>query len=290
MSCSSINNTTATATYGTPPTWPTDWSAPYSPSGNNKECLPNQGSGFTRSASGTVNPSDITAHVNVLLNYTYPVNVPATSAYSAITGNRTPTVPSLTPGSNNFPQGDINPATAFAQSAAALRTNLENEYCYYYNRYYSLLTFILTVASQASSSTSLTGAASGSTQATSCPAPSSATNYQKAVCAAQSINNKLNDILSILQALVISRNTSLSGYYGTTTGVNQVNGELETIRTQLNNHSKTLSNTQLEGDVQNSMMQYTIEKNQSSRNLLAIYGFMNIVAIGMLFYMYRNTK
>jgi hypothetical protein len=39
-----------------------------------------------------------------------------------------------------------------------------------------------------------------------------------------------------------------------------------------------------------SMIDYTMEKNSSSRNLLAVYGFMNIVAVGLLFYMYKAAK
>jgi hypothetical protein len=46
----------------------------------------------------------------------------------------------------------------------------------------------------------------------------------------------------------------------------------------------------MEKDLKSAMVDYTVEKNSSSRNLLAIYGFMNIVAAGLIFYLYRTAK
>ena len=104
------------------------------------------------------------------------------------------------------------------------------------------------------------------------------------------LNSRLNQILQVIQALVNSRTTSLKNYYGTTTGVNQVNEYLDTTRTDLLNHSKLLKNVSMEKDIKSAMVDYTVEKNSSSRNLLAIYGFMNIVAAGLIFYLYRSSK
>jgi hypothetical protein len=46
----------------------------------------------------------------------------------------------------------------------------------------------------------------------------------------------------------------------------------------------------METNVKTAMMDYTIEKNNASRNMLAVYGFLNIVAVGMLYYMYSSIK
>jgi hypothetical protein len=72
--------------------------------------------------------------------------------------------------------------------------------------------------------------------------------------------------------------------------VNALNSNLDTMRTQLIAHSTQLQSASLETDVQTAMIDYTLEKNASSRNLLAVYGFMNIVAVGLLFYLYRSSK
>jgi hypothetical protein len=50
---------------------------------------------------------------------------------------------------------------------------------------------------------------------------------------------------------------------------------------------RKLQNSEMETNAKSAMIDYTVEKNSSSRNLLAIYGFMNIVAVGMLVYLYR---
>lgn len=36
------------------------------------------------------------------------------------------------------------------------------------------------------------------------------------------------------------------------------------------------------------MVNYSIEKNKAATNLLALYGFLNLSAIGILIYIYRS--
>ena len=69
-----------------------------------------------------------------------------------------------------------------------------------------------------------------------------------------------------------------------------MNSDLSTARTRLRENSEKLEKQDLAADIQSSMIDYSLEKNESSRNMLAIYGFMNIVAVGMLFYLYTNVK
>ena len=106
----------------------------------------------------------------------------------------------------------------------------------------------------------------------------------------EALNSKLNQILQVLQAINNSRINSLKSLYNSDQGVNQLNADLESTRKQLVKHSTILKNTSMETDVKNAMVDYTLEKNSSSRNLLAIYGFMNIVAVGLIFYLYRSVK
>jgi len=162
--------------------------------------------------------------------------------------------------------GQENPASDFASRSKVLRENISKEYCFYYRRYMWGITKML----------------------------NDATNTSGIVAPAlkdgvQSLNNKLNTILLIMKALVNSRLNTLETYYGEK-GVNRLNTQLDTARTNLKNHSEQLQKNDLNTDIQSSMIEYSIEKNSSSRNLLAIYGFMNIVAVGLLFYLYKNTK
>ena len=166
---------------------------------------------------------------------------------------------------------EMNPAEDFAKTSAALRDSINKEYCFYYKRYTFILHEILMIA--ATQDSSKLGEA-----------------YLAKKNDTEGLNARLNQILQVIQALVNSRITSLKDYYGTQTGVNQINTYLDTTRTDLLNHSKLLKNKAMEKDLKSAMVDYTVEKNSSSRNLLAIYGFMNIVAAGLIFYLYRSSK
>jgi len=166
---------------------------------------------------------------------------------------------------------EMNPAEDYAKKSAELRLSINKEYCYYYVRYTYILKEVLILAA---------------TQ----PQTQLGDSYNTMKNNTIALNSKLNQILQIIQAIVNSRMASLKDYYGTSTGVNQVNSDLDTTRTDLLNHSKLLKNTAMEKDLKSAMVDYTIEKNSSSRNLLAIYGFMNIVAAGLIFYLYRSSK
>ena len=166
---------------------------------------------------------------------------------------------------------EMNPAEDFAKTSAKVRDNINKEYCFYYKRYTFILHDILMLA--ATQESSKLGA-----------------TYETKKLNTEGLNSKLNQILQVIQALVNSRIASLNTYYGTDTGVNQVNTYLDATRTDLLNHSKLLKNAAMEKDLKSAMVDYTVEKNSSSRNLMAIYGFMNIVAAGLIFYLYRTVK
>jgi hypothetical protein len=96
-----------------------------------------------------------------------------------------------------------------------------------------------------------------------------------------------------MKGIVNSRLSTLDTYYNGASGTGQINAinmELDDTRTNLVNHSRKLQNNDLKSDVQSAMIEYSLEKNSSSRNLLAIYGFMNIIAAGLLFYIYTKSK
>jgi hypothetical protein len=166
---------------------------------------------------------------------------------------------------------EMNPAQDFATNSAKVRDNINKEYCYYYKRYIFILHEILMLAATQDSS-------------------HLGDDYVTKKNNTEGLNSKLNQILQVIQALVNARIVSLKNYYGTDTGVNQINTYLDDTRTDLINHAKLLKNAAMEKDIKSAMVDYTIEKNSSSRNLLAIYGFMNIVAAGLIFYLYRSSK
>jgi hypothetical protein len=211
--------------------------------------LPNSGTGFSNiGASGLVDQSAVDDHVVTLLSK----------------ANAT------TPGGTD--PNNLNPASNFAKSSAALRSRLADEYCVYYKRYMFALQKVLLLA--ATSGMNLSGNA----------------DYISKKKVAQDLNSKLNQLLQVMQGLINIRTKDLSEYYGPDTGVNSLNTELDNARKSLVTHMGKLQSNDMEMDVKSSMIDYTLEKNSSSRNLLAIYGFMNIVAGGILFYLYTGSR
>lgn len=204
------------------------------------------------SADGTVNRSALERHVASLIASKANPPQPASIESSA----RDPSI--------------ANPTKDFADSAATLRTNIQKEYCWYYKRYdWAMQKILMNVASS-----------SGDVDA----------NLKNG---AITLNTKLNVILLIMKGIVNNRLGTLDTYYKGSSGTGQINAinmELDDTRNNLVNHSRKLQNNDLKSDVQSAMIEYSLEKNSSSRNLLAIYGFMNIIAAGLLFYIYTKSK
>lgn len=198
--------------------------------------------------------SDIDSRGNVIASS-------LTAAVSALLTRKQATAPADLSSST-----DTNPANTFTTKSAELRTHILKEYCFYYVRYIWVLTQVLNTAA---STTAIVG--------------DPLTLYTTQRTNAGIINSKLNQILQILQELATMRSSSLNTYYGSTPN-------LDIIRNQLQTHSDQLKSATMETDVQSAMIDYTLEKNASSRNLLGIYSFMNIIAIGILFYLYRSSK
>jgi hypothetical protein len=228
-------------------------------------CLPNGGEGWTGSAidstTGLVSSTNVDSQVASLI-----------SKMAVAPG------PTVSQSDTTLSQTNLNSASNFSTNSALLRASIDNEYCYYYVRYNWLLQSILTTAVTATAA-----------QIAGWQSDSSSDYYKKKV-ACENINRKLNQILQVLQSIVNNRLNTLNTYYSDDSGVNKINRELNTIRTKLQRDATNLNNIQMEQHVKTAMVDYTIEKNNASRNLLAVYGFLNIVAIGMIFYLYRNTK
>jgi hypothetical protein len=215
-----------------------------------KSCLPNNGTGFSNSSI----QANGMVETSVLKSH-----------IENLLQNATAVAPSLES------SGNPELSKMYAINAANLRKNITEEYCFYYKRYMYILRDILM-----SAATIGTG--------------SLPSVYVTKKQNTEKLNSKLNQILQILQALVNSRLLSLKSYYGEKSGVNELNTQLDETREELIKHAKLLKKNDLEKDAKSAMIEYSIEKNSSSRNLLAIYGFMNIVAAGLIFYLYRSVK
>jgi len=71
---------------------------------------------------------------------------------------------------------------------------------------------------------------------------------------------------------------------------NQMQQSLQTLQNQLGILTSSTKNTALSTNTQlyKEMEKYSRQKAQYTNNLLAFYSFLNITALGMLFYIYRS--
>jgi len=168
----------------------------------------------------------------------------------------------LTPTNND-------PVKTFSDKSRAIREAIKKEYCYYQNRYsFMLKEYFRNVISNSTKST--------------------ADNQKDCVIY---LNSVLNQILQVYEGLINSRNTTIASYYSNSDmNVNSLNEDVTKSRESLQSQSTILKNANLATEAQSAMIDYSIEKNQSSRNLLAIYGFMNLVAASLIIYLYRSTN
>lgn len=208
--------------------------------------------------------------------------VPEAAISSWIHGPSTPNLLTLEGASWNSAvapseiDGSMTSPSRYATNAAALKTSIQNEYCFYYVRYIWALTEVLHMAA--------TGPLSNADKNT------TDSRYNTLKRRTIALNSKLIQIIQVLKGLTDSRGKTLETYYGSNSGVNLLNSQLDTTRESLMRHMGKLEDKDMETGAKTAMMEYTIEKNNSSRNMLAVYGFMNIFAIGMLFYLYQGSK
>jgi hypothetical protein len=256
-------------------------------------CLPNNGTGFSQSAdfnsNGTVKTSALDNQINIIL-----------AAKSATV----PVESSITPDDAGVAQAKL-----FATNAKAVRDALLAEYCYYSACYLFALEMLLDAASNVNTDSSnaiiynIDGTISASSEIYRGSNPhktyGSITTSGTTVTATglmgdvYNLNSKLNQLIQLIQRLQVKRYADLNTNFYTAFSASDstsLNDMLLQTKTNLMAQSDKLKNGDFEMNVKQAMIDYTLEKNSSSRNLLAVYGFMNIVAVGLLFYMYKASK
>lgn len=146
---------------------------------------------------------------------------------------------------------------------AALQA-LQAEYCYYSVRYKYAIERIIEEA------------------------PKPQTGSQPAgpswLSAARLLNQRITDILAIMRALATQRLT-----YGSFSNTTALNAALAVRMKILSEQGNDLANPNANTALYKKMVDYTKQKGKANGNLVLLYTFMNLIALGMLFYVYRAT-
>ena len=170
-------------------------------------------------------------------------------------------------------RGVATPGTSvstFINAEKAFMDNFKMEYCFYNARYKFALGTLITKI--------------GDTYANSSDAKT--IEVDQWVTISRDLNQKLNDLVQIANAITTKRfNQAREG----NENINDVNTELGERSAALQEQAKILNDKNAKGELYKRMMDYTQSKAKVSNNLLQLYGALNVVALGLLFYVYRAT-
>lgn len=104
---------------------------------------------------------------------------------------------------------------------------------------------------------------------------------QKFLNYAKDYNQKLNDIIQLTNFIATKRASEMGEQ---NTQINKLNNELSKMFNSLSTTNENLRKEDALVQLRQRMVEYTQEKNASAANLLGLYGFLNLVALGLLFY------
>lgn len=219
-------------------------------------------SSASRSTNGILLDASITSWITALLQ-----------------NNKLPTQPTPTEfnnaartASNTNTQNTVIQTYITAENTFA--TNLKNEYCHYEARYKAALKTLLTKLS--------TQYSNAGTQNTAIAA-----EVDKYLTITEALNIKLNDLIMLSNGVAQNR-LKLAQTNAIT--ANEINTELQTHATNLQKQAAILKDKSSTTELYKRMVEYTEEKNKANRNLLSLYSFLNVVALGMLVYVYRASS
>lgn len=273
----------------------------YTPSSPNIECLPQSGAGFTIASfdtRGNLLDAAAESHITTLLTRAKAIP-PLVDTTTGSLRSSTTSADGMQAAQQETPE---NLAATFSKNAKDLRTSFNNEYCFYHAAYVFALKELLNAATNRG----FVDEASGKILSTKVIRTEDSVNIQYGGITGSGntiaatglmghvyiLNSKLNQMIQLMQKLQSVRLSSLNtNYYEVFSGpTSSLNKPLSDVQKKLEVVSTTLTKGDFEMSAKQSMIDYTMEKNSSSRNLLAVYGFMNIVAVGLLFYMYKAAK
>ena len=146
---------------------------------------------------------------------------------------------------------------------------MQAEFCYYSSRYrYCVMKIIETAGSSASASSA------------------SASVMNDWITSARTVNTRMLDILTVMKYITSSR-LALGPQMGA--DVAKLNADLTVRMNKLSEQNNDLVSGNTDNIVYKKMVQYTKQKAKANGHLVMLYTFMNLVALGMLFYVYRAT-
>jgi hypothetical protein len=160
-----------------------------------------------------------------------------------------------------------DPLSEYVTKENDFTQGLKAEYCFYEVRYFAALDRFLQAVADASLRND------------------KAAVIQQRLDTARKLNQKLNVLTQLVNAISKYRYRSTEKF---NQDINSINDGLKKRGDQLIEQSKILEKESAAADLHKRMVEYTVEKNRANNNLLGLYAVMNVVALGMIFYIART--
>jgi hypothetical protein len=206
------------------------------------------GANFTYTADGLIEPTSMNSYLDYMTN----------------TKNRIPRPPPLAETINT----NFDPVAQYVEKQRNFLADVNAEFCDYDAKYqFALDKFMDAVVNGSTSSAQTSG------------------DVRKYLNYAHVYNKKLNDIIQIVQALNQNK-------YDTSRAMDadaqSLNRQLTERYAKIKAEMAFLKENASEEDVRRRMVKYTQEKGRATDNLLSLYTFLNVVALGVLIYVYKS--
>ena len=170
--------------------------------------------------------------------------------------------------SNVIPVATATNAEAYVARQTVFLTNVKAEYCFYDSRYKFCLEKLFSAVRQ--------GYQNNSREAQAL--------VQKYLDLTQRFNQRVNDLTQIMNAIT---EDGLRASNNISQDIKDFNAKIQEQKKKLTEQYVLISSSQATTNIRKQMVKYTEEKARRSDNLLKMYGFLNIVALGLLVYIYR---
>ena len=170
--------------------------------------------------------------------------------------------------SNAIPVATASNAEAYVARQTEFLRKVKAEYCFYDSRYKFCLEKLFAAVRQ--------GYQNNSREAE--------TLIQKYLLSTQTFNQRVNDLTQIMNAIT---EDGLRASNNINQDIKDFNAKIQEQKKKLAEQRALITSSQATTTIRKQMVKYTEEKARRSDNLLKMYGFLNVVAIGLLVYIYR---
>lgn len=108
---------------------------------------------------------------------------------------------------------------------------------------------------------------------------------RKVVNALNAVNLRMTDITNITNNINAMQRDSISQM---NTDVNKFMRSISNASDILKSNAEALTSNDVKSKLRTRMLEFSEEKNAYANQLLGLYGFANLIALGLLFYIYRS--